>query len=456
MQPINLKLAYPFSQLNRFINNPKQLEYYNEYLTHLGVKTIILEKEYIDKDFLIDYVKFYSRSFGVGKKYTKRLHFFNKSISNDEFKRILLEYSDYSDNQRDEFNESYLGFIVIKPIRDAYGFQVLGRVLLKSYEEIAQNNGECRKYLLLSQKVSLFGIKLKFLSLPFQPKDSAVSVCGTIACWISQFALQELFGGSSQSPAEITEKSISIPDLGRNFPVSEINFYQIKNYFNMLGYETEFIDMDKLRSEGVSPADAMAIIIKAYLGFKLPIITGLELFKNGQKTPNRHAVVISGYRHNNDKITEIYTHDDTIGPYNRVTLERSNSYYKWKVKRWEDEGYSKINVYLVLIPLYPKIRLSFYKIYHVFLDTKNGIMSKKREMRMRESTNFELLLIELSDYKKFLLAQTYTNKLKILMKSFPKYLWIIRVFVSNTHEYDIIYDATSPFPKIIETIRFSK
>ncbi|MCK4732286.1 MAG: hypothetical protein KAT65_07495 [Methanophagales archaeon] len=120
------------------------------YLKALGAKTCVLEKEYIDKDYMIDYQKFYSRSFGDDNgKITKRIHFFKEEFSLEKFKKSLknndIEYLK---------NDSYLGFVVIRPITNIDEQPLIGRTLLKTYPY--EERGDRRCFVIKEYPVSLF------------------------------------------------------------------------------------------------------------------------------------------------------------------------------------------------------------------------------------------------------------------------------------------------------------
>ena len=65
MTVINGDIVFPFSSdsLRRLLGNSRQENYLLDYLSGLNAKTCVLEGEYIDKDYLIDYQKFYAYSF---------------------------------------------------------------------------------------------------------------------------------------------------------------------------------------------------------------------------------------------------------------------------------------------------------------------------------------------------------------------------------------------------------
>ena len=48
-------------------------EYLKRYVEGLGCQTIIKENTYVDKDYITDYARFYSRSFKTYPRFTQRL-----------------------------------------------------------------------------------------------------------------------------------------------------------------------------------------------------------------------------------------------------------------------------------------------------------------------------------------------------------------------------------------------
>ena len=63
-------------------------KYISDYLGKIDAETFLLESNYIDKDFIIDYSRFYSRSFGVNSKFTNRMHFFKGKFTLEEFSEL--------------------------------------------------------------------------------------------------------------------------------------------------------------------------------------------------------------------------------------------------------------------------------------------------------------------------------------------------------------------------------
>ncbi|MFZ3384456.1 MAG: hypothetical protein WA144_11075 [Candidatus Methanoperedens sp.] len=449
--------VFDFDQIIQILGQSKQSKYIFNYLLYFNCKTFILEDNYIDKDYLIDYSKFYARSFDNLNKYTKRIHFFSEKISTNGFNKILREGHEKENNI---LENSYLGFVVVKPIKDVYGNNLIGRTLLKTYPRNVKysSQDDHRFYIKNIHRVSLFGIPLKIDSLPFQMQDTAVGACATNTCWTVLNPLNDLFGIQKFSPFEVTEMSVAFPLFeGRNFPNSSgLTLLQMKSYFNFIGLETEFIDIEKIENNFLNfnsaKDDVVADAVKAYINMKLPVIAALRLEKdsNGSKSMKKeedysyHAAVICGYRQNIEGIKELYLHDDHIGPYSRAL---PNGKFKKLKNEWRYQGYKEILVEKLIIPIYPKIRLSFYFIYNLFLNCKRDSENHN------EPKTPEIFLTELNQYKEFLWKQSIKDKKDILCKSFPRFIWVIRTYIDGNKDIDFIFDGTSvnspPICKII-------
>ncbi len=416
-----------FSSAKEKLGCTEQGEYLYRYLDDLNAKTAVVEDNYIDKDYLIDYSNFYARSFKNYERHTTRLHFFTEEFTEEKFKENFHSNKEF----QGIISNSYLGFIVVKPIGYSEKNKLIGRTLLQTYPYKA-DDCDARKFTKFKHDVSLCGIKLTVESLPYQMQDSIVAACATTAIWTSLSALNSLFGTSKQSPFEITKTSVYFPGVERNFPNSSgLTLFQIKEYFNSTGLETECINVE-------NNPEVIKEVIKAHLNFGLPIIACIRLTHLVNNTQDLHAVVISGYRSNKSgEITELYLHDDGIGPYCRTTSVNDKTFLFWK-NEWTDlHNYNIIKVEKLLIPLYPKIRYSFNRVYKIFFDIKQ-ISDKKGYVS-------KLFLSELNQYKGYLLTQSFHDKAKILMTQLPKYIWVIRIENNELPEIDVVLDATSVF-----------
>ncbi len=402
------------------------------YLADLDAKTCVLEAKYVDKDYLVDYQKFYSRSFDEEKRFTERIHFFVEEFSKTRFEESL-EYNDI-----EYLRKSYLGFVVIRPIKGSDRKRLIGRTLLNTYSD--KKGSEKRVFIRGNYDVSLFGIPLSVSSLPFQVQDQGVSACATIALWTALHPLADTYGIQRLSPAEITELSTSFPSEYRNFPSSGLNWGQMISCVKSMELDVETINV-----ENIDDDDIILTAIKAYVKAELPLIGALKLTKENNP-PEYHAVTISGYQcNNNGKLTELYAHDDQIGPYNRVTP--GGSFKRWK-NEWNNRDY-KVSLEKLLIPIYPKIRLPFARIYPRYLEIKERVIND-----YGDDFDFELYLTTIRKYKEFLLESTLKEKRKILIKSLPRFLWVLRAYYEGKPLKDIVFDGTAIYPKQVSSIDF--
>lgn len=478
----NRFIGFSIDNIGDVIGDSEYAGYIKGYLKDIKAVYCIEERNYIDKEYLIDYSKFYARSFDDISKYTTRLHFFKIEISKAEFyktvdnfeKKIIVDgkESTVGKEQLKKINKAYLGFLVVKPIKDSKGNPIFGRTLLAPYPR--SDGNEIREHLKQEYHVSLYGLKISIESLPFQMQDQSVGACATTACWISLHSLNHLFETPIHSLAEITEKSTTYPSLDRNFPSSGLSVYQMKNYFNTIGLETECLEMEPhiLKEQFGSDHTVVPTLVKAYVDFGLPIIACLKLIKrNGRSRPDeeiydQHAVVISGYRHHNGYVKELYVHDDRIGTYSKVLPRNSNNMFlewncKWCTKEYsQGKTYKNVRLEWIIIPIYPKLRLRFIDMYVIFMDHLKKVKQGEAEERRRDPTkrfSHELILQDLNNYKSFLLSKKFRGKRKILLRRFPRFIWVMRDTINDIAVNDQIFDATCNYQtgEPFENIRFT-
>ena len=431
----------------------------------------VVEENYVDRDFCIDYSKYYSSSHTKIHRVCRRVHFFRKPHSG----RIeeLFESSEGTET----LQKLYCGFTVIDGIyKDKKGCLTghVGRTALCTYcgskDECEKHDGKRSFFHKYRQKVSLFGHELTVDSLPFTSKDEDVGMCATAALWVAQFPLVERHGGNRLSQYEITDcaSKIRLGLSGRRFPAG-LEDEQIIGYLYERGYEVECLYATKVDGKFISAA------IKTFVDAKIPIIASLSMQKvttvdtshGGEYTPygtdcsstefvsdrDGHAVVISGYSvDNNGRLDGIYVHDDNIGPYARVKF-RDGDVKCWSYKDGEYVAHGSIKLDALIIPIYPKVKLPYVSV----LD-----MCEKIQSKGLITAPYEIILIEGKDYKKEILRENYevidakslTNKgadgkiypnyvtQEVMKMLLPRFVWIVRCTYSG-YKIDHMIDTTS-------------
>ncbi|MFA5364447.1 MAG: hypothetical protein WC325_04610 [Candidatus Bathyarchaeia archaeon] len=218
------------SDFSKYLGTSDQAKYLIDYLNTINAETCICEK-YIDKDYLVDFQKFYCRSFKPYPRFTDRFHFFQEKIDETKFSE-LVEKNDI--NGLKKLFASYLGFIIKKPVSDEFGNELIGRTMLQTYPKKDQY-GNDRCFIVNENEVCLFGVPLKIKSVPFQMQDQRVSACATISLWTTLHALSELFDIPKSSPSEITEISTSFISKYRNFPQGGLTIGQMLKCIRSMG-----------------------------------------------------------------------------------------------------------------------------------------------------------------------------------------------------------------------------
>ena len=105
--------------------------YLNSYINHFSKAeddvSIFIEKKYIDRSYMQDYSDYYVKCFNHYKRDCIRIHFFNCAA---EDLNSINCFDDSCAEKIEEIKESYLGFIVIRPIPSTF----IARACLRRYE----------------------------------------------------------------------------------------------------------------------------------------------------------------------------------------------------------------------------------------------------------------------------------------------------------------------------------
>jgi len=133
-----------------------------------AVKAILIERNYIDKDYRSTYYNFYVKK---GRRYRAdcvRIHFFDGTVSFDD-KVLALS----SNDQR--LTDHYYGFMVLRPT----GIATIGRSVVTP----DVRRGASRFIITADHKVHLLGHKLTIRGFPSMDQHIDISVCAHATCW---------------------------------------------------------------------------------------------------------------------------------------------------------------------------------------------------------------------------------------------------------------------------------
>ncbi|MCH8148665.1 MAG: hypothetical protein IH987_11820 [Planctomycetes bacterium] len=444
---------------------------YFQYYTDAGHSlTIVVESHYTDRDYLEDYAAYYVRCFeDKYKKTCRRLHFFRGHLEEKDFLPSLEPDTEVPSTEA--INEQYLGFLVVRPLPHA----CIGRTCLKTYE------CEGRRYYPVKRRCEahLLGHTFSVDSLPFQQQDAVAAACATSALWSALQGTATLFQHKIYSPVEITTIAAKqSPGLERTFPNRGLDPPQMANAVRAAGLEPEVV--------GVSRKQTLQATAYAYLHeAKIPLIMNAALFDTSFSDGPRpfdgdwdtgHAVTITGYSLGrpsaepypdtdtllrSSRIDKLYVHDDGIGPFARMGLdgpdlgvvsfgEKEKSVPFTMNSSWKGlaaNAHARTVVFApdtLIIPVYHKIRVDLDAIlYEVFFLDEHDL--KRSDDSADHELEWEVFLTTQSKFKSELRRTRkfdLKTRIRLLKKSFPRFLWRAIAYCGNDPRYGLVFDAT--------------
>ena len=262
---------------DRPIQAKKHIFYLKSYFSVVVPKTILVEEEYIDKDYLEDYSFYHVKSFHRYDRLCKRVHFFDVLFDEDDLHAFL---QGTSGSLKEKLQDShYIGFIVIKPLPRTY----IGRSCLKTYP----SDGPRKFPTVRRFKSHLFGIELSVVSIPYQEQDTEVAACASIALWSCFQSTGYKFHHYIPSPVEITKCATEYyPFSIRRFPNRGLAVDQIAITIRKYNLEPYVVSIPNTL--------LLKYAVYSYIHAQIPIIMLFEIYNSDNESQDFHAVTILG------------------------------------------------------------------------------------------------------------------------------------------------------------------
>lgn len=452
------------------IRKKRHGDYLKEYLTNIGAKTIVVEKDYVDRDYLEDFSGYYVRCFTRYDRKCWRIHFFSLPFSLIDLENLLAGQS--SSLNEKTLNDNYLGFIVEKPLPQT----IIGRTCLKHYSD----DGGRRHFPTVRQyTINLCGIDLAITSLAFQEQDTVTSACATSALWTVFHRTGKLFQHPILSPVEITKAATDrLPILSRVMPNQGLQGEHLAHAIRSVKLEPLYA--------GYKDEHILKSTLYAYLRGEIPLVLGIVLFDTSSKPSTvigGHAVAVTGYSLgyskvrsygsrnfllNASRIDKIYVHDDQIGPFAKMefldediveyidtsdgNVKKQKTYRlstSWLAKDGSAGKVIAVPI-LSLLALYHKIRIPFETIHKVVLGFDifiDSVLRKPGKLpdSLIEPIVWDIFLTTVNDLKRDILSSKNIGDLhlrSVLYHDMPKYMWRATGYYNNSMLIDLIFDAT--------------
>ena len=428
-------------------------KYFCSYLEHLQAATILVEKDYIDKDYLDDFAAYYVKCFHSYRRYCNRLHFFKSVFSADDFQGYLERRS--SSVTDELLAGTYLGFMVIRPLPQS----IVGRSCLTCYSEEEYP----RHYPIVHPcHANLFGLDLVVKSIAFQEQDQVTAACATSALWSAFQSTSRLFQHRLPSPVEITNMATAhLPLRSRAFPNTDgLTTEQMAHAIRSVGLEPFYFTPN-------SPF-ILKSTVASYLECKIPVLLIVKLQGKDQgewKDIGFHAVTVVGYSRPNhiamtgdypeqpqlasNLIDKLYVHDDQVGPFARMEFASAGSEFYLTTSWGETSGYENVRAIPIslLLPLYHKIRIPHKLVYDYILIFDGGLFSIHSIIPslQEERPMWHIKLCMLNEFKKEISGRaSLPGKIRstILTRQLPRFIWWASASIDDSVLLDILFDAT--------------
>ncbi len=310
---------------------PSPVPQITKWLTSLGCSSILVEENYVDRDYTSEFCAVYARRFNIPSPRPQRLHFFRTQLSNYN---VRIDY----EVLRTLKSEDYLGFCVVRPTET----QRIGRTVLSGRtadtNELRQHFITC----LSSFETHLFGSPFKVSGFPFLQQDTQVSACAHAVLWMVGRHMASLSFCREFSPSDIADLAARIP-RGRIYPAeSGLTTEQQLSVLHHMGISALCYGRAEIKPDMCAhirlepsidgkPASAndtnsakLADLCYRYVESRLPVIL----------LTKKHAVVALGHTIGKADTTMpgvlrqipcFLINDDTFGPYSELPIRKGSS-----------------------------------------------------------------------------------------------------------------------------------
>ena len=454
---------YKLFGLSAELSHKEQIGYLFRYLDN-GAKvgkqapcqSIVVEDVYYCDHYRAEFKEHYSTCFQEFPAFARRVHFF-KRHSPEDLENILDCALVGGDDEKKNLENSYLGFVVIRPVPAVR----VGYTALKYYPHQTTN----RQFITTRCKIHLAGIALEVDATPFMQQDQSIAACAATSIWVCTQILPRDAQGKPPSTVEISRRATKYRTRGRpDRAHSGLDIWQMSEAFRQSGLAPEL-----LHSYSASWYKAL---IRSYVESGLPMIPAMKRFAS--KETSGHAVAIIGCDVASQKTDWlardlehlsvrfptsdlIYIHDDRLGPYCEAKVFDPSDQppyshgeddpklvpacieLSWR--KGETEKHEKWVVKKTLVPQIPQARLSMLDLYYLnmeFVDFVHRYFKGSESLTPLDLNiyfqNGQTFLRELPNYAE---GRIESGKIIPFLKeaALSKYVGVCEV----RHEKDLLY-----------------
>jgi hypothetical protein len=231
-------------------------------------QTILVENNYECFGFKAEHEAHYKKLFKSYPRAATRLHFFSAKIEQKDLSSLK------------EFNGSYIGFSVLRPLPSQ-------RVIFSIIRPLKDQNSPPKSFFLSKHvyAVNLNGNSLTVEGFPFMQQDGRLDSCAHVAISsaLNHFPLKD--GGKLPSIGDIVEAAAQVPHTARGIPTEGLSVPQICHVLRKFDRSPLVYEFGK---DMPAPYTAERVIYH-YLESGIPVIIGIKTAGSG------HALVVVGH-----------------------------------------------------------------------------------------------------------------------------------------------------------------
>jgi hypothetical protein len=392
------------------------------------VRTVVVEKDYIDKDYRDTFANFYAKKFAAYPSRTIRLHFFQCEVPPDS----IWELS--------KFQKDYIGFTVIRPTR----VNTIGRTMLNPKLLPGRKGTMC----LAKNKVNVLGNELEVDAFPFMRQDTDVTVCAHASAWmVFRYFSEKYMRYREYWPYEITQLTTDYSG-GRLVPSSGLTIGQLAEMFYRFGFHPKVYFRTGVTKQFPADPKLFDRLLYSYIESGIPVVASLP----------RHALTVLG--HLSDYATALpaqnfassygYAHgwvvnDDNHLPY-QIVSESAGAIPQ------HPQGFVRADITAFVVPLYEKIHLLAEDVERLFAaliaSDVVGLVATKQTLKP-DDVVVRAFLTSSKSYKRVRVASGPQALGRLYaFRPMPKFIWVAELSTRDLYPKgkivgEVIWDATA-------------
>jgi hypothetical protein len=377
-------------------------------LQTITVSSIIVEKQYIDKDYRNTFSKFHSKKFVTPDSRCIRLHLFTSSI-------------DFENPDTKKWQNGYAGYIILRPTLP----NSIGRTLLSP--SIFKIKGS---YLCVCiEKIMVNGVELEIQGFPFISQDTDATVCAQSSLWM----LLRYFSNRYRWYKEVYPSDLSsivkAHPHGRTMPGAGLTMIQMADVLRELGFSSLLYNNSEYGNDFFKYA-------YNYIESGFPLLLGLP----------EHVLVAVGHISDfSDKGMEstfdyfkgFIVNDDNGTPYDKLTRNSTENFFKYDLNQVDS----------FLVPLPDKVFLSAEQVKAIterlctFFKNQGYKVPELRRIFLTTGRSFKKSA--LGRYSQIPEVQNFYLKIPL-----PHFIWVCELSEHDLYSKsfkcsgEIIWDAT--------------